>query len=538
MKKLLTILIAGLLVISCDTDQVLNDFSLGIKPELMQYSAMVEIFDAADTTLVPANLLITVESNNAEDVYEGSGKSDLSPVDGRIELGLHPRANPAPEAPQNVRLHITADGYLDTYYDINFNVENPRQILSIPMVNRTNPPSGVQFKTESTALQGDSLAANYSTSLGAGPGATVGMEINLPAGTSFLDRNGNPLSGSDLNLDIGQFDPSSESALSAFPGGFAPDSVALADGSASSGNFLTAGFTAMNMSIGGTEVKSFSKPITVTMDLAQGARNPETGSVIALGDSVPVWSFDETEGVWAYETTGVAVQGSNGLQVQYQTTHLSWWNLDFYGSRCCGGQWTRSGFRWVYQYLGPCATLNVNIPGWGSEAQDWFLMKVVYAGTNQPVSRYASRRRLIGDGSTITYRNVPNFPVQIKAFDPRSNALVGQTGSISLCSGNPSITINAPAPTVFTLDLEGYCEDDASITLKPSFYLYYKSPNSNWYRYLGYVRQGSFSTTQVELGQTYDFRAYYNGERYDKTETLNQTDYSFQIEMGNFCNEL
>lgn len=538
MKKFVVAVFALALFSACDTDKVIDNFSLGIKPELMQYSAMLDIYDASDSVTIPSNLLITVESDNADDVYEGSGKSDLTPVEGRIEIGLHPRANPTPNSPVNVRLHITADGYLDTYYDVNIDVNSNRQVLEIPMINRANPPSGVGFKTETTSLQGDSLPNSFQTALTPSAGSSVGMEIDLPEGTSFIDRNGNPISGSDLDMDIGQFDPSSESALSAFPGGFAPDSVSLGDGSASSGNFLTAGFTAMNMSIGGTEVKSFTKPITVKMDLAAGARNPETGTVIALGDSVPVWSFDETEGVWAYETTGVAIQGSNGLQVEYQTTHLSWWNLDFYGTRCCGGQWVRNGFRWTYQNLGPCATLTVNMPGWDAGVKDWFNVKVVYAGTNQPVSRYASRSRFIGDGSTITYRNVPNFPVQVKVYDQTTNNLLGQTQNLSLCSGSPSITVNAPVPTVYTLDIEGFCKDDPSITLRPYFYLYYKPSTSRYYQYLGYVANGSFSTTKVEMNQEYDFRTYYNGQVYEKRETITRTDYSFRIEMGDFCNSL
>lgn len=534
MKKILIAFFSLLLLAGCNIDKAVNDFSLGIKPELMSQSAMIEIFDVADTALIPENIVLTIESDNADDVFEGSGVSTLEVVEGKIQIGLHPRANPInDEDAVEVALLVTADGYLNHRETIIFTTQEPQQLVSIGMVSTANPPQGISFKTENTPLQNDELPANYNLEVSAGVGSAVSMEIDMPQGTQFLDANNNVLSGSDLEMEIGQFDPSSETALSVFPGGFSPDSVTLEDGSAESGSFVTAGYTTMNMSVNGQAVKNFSQPITVTMDLAAGALNPNTGNPIVVGDSVPVWSYDDGSGIWEYETTGIAIQGPNGLQVSYQTTHLSWWNLDFYGQRCCGWRWNRIGWRWRRTYS-PCATLNINMPGW-ENAYDWFLFKVVIAGTNQPVSRYASRRRRVTDGSTISYRNVPSFPVQVKAYDPRTGALVGQTGMISLCSGSQNMNINATPPFTVSLDITGYCDDNPNVLIRPYFYVYYREPGARWWRYLAYVRQGQASTTRLELGKTYEFRTYIGGQVIERTETVTRANYSYQVELGNYC---
>ena len=71
---------------------------------------MVEIFDGSDATLEIPNLAITIDGDIASDVYEISGDQDLVLIDGRITLGIHPRANPTPDNPVIVVVVITGDG--------------------------------------------------------------------------------------------------------------------------------------------------------------------------------------------------------------------------------------------------------------------------------------------------------------------------------------------------------------------------------------------------------------------------------------------
>jgi PKD repeat protein len=76
------------------------------------------------------------------------------------------------------------------------------------------------------------------------------------------------------------------------------------------------------------------------LDLAEGARatldipiyadQSATGAPLELGDSIPLWSLDESTGVWIQEGEGTVVEGPSraGLALRSSLGHLSWWNCD------------------------------------------------------------------------------------------------------------------------------------------------------------------------------------------------------------------
>lgn len=535
MKRIVSLSLVGLLLWSCgNPSEILDSFTIRISPELMEHTAMVEVFDANDPTLALNNLQVSFDGEYADDLFEISGVQNFQLVDGRINLGLHPRANPTPDNPVVIKMNISADGYLAARYDLVFLAGGDAQLVQIPLVSISNPPSGVNFRVEpGVSLSNGTLSSDYSLKVDPGVNSSTGMEVNLPSGTSFIDRQGNAISGSNLSLEVGHFDSDNDASLDAFPGGFTPDSVILDNGSVGTGSFLTAGFTTMNMTVDGVEVKSFSQPITVTMDISANAINPSTGSTVAIGDKIPVWSYDEVEGTWEYETEGDVVQGPNGLQVSYQTTHLSWWNLDFYGDRCCG--WRRVGSSWQYSQ---CAGVNISLPGWPAGTSEYFRVKIVWAGTNQAVSYYADRYQSLYDGKFISYYNAPSGQVQMKVYDNNGN-LLAQSQSFNFCSGDVNVTFNLPQPVLISFAVEGVCANNSSVSIRPSFWVYYRETGQPWYRYLGYVYSGNGTTSKVELNKRYDFVTYFNGQRIEVLNQLvDQTNYDIQLELGSYCDDL
>ncbi len=541
MKKTIAfvLLITLLFIQGCSTDFI-DDFSLRIKPEIIDYSAQLEIIDEENPNSSLPNLTLSIVSRNSNDVFEISGAQSFQLVDGRIGIGLHPRANPDPSNPVTVRMKIQADGYLDKIFEVVFSTDEKTQYVQIPMVNIANPPTGVQFNLGSASLMSGALSQPYTMNLNPANGSTTGMSLTMPTGTQFFDRMGNPISGSQVDIQVGYFDADNESSMDAFPGGFSADSISQSNGTGASGSFITAGFTTMNMEINGQEVKSFNQPITVSMDISSNTVNPNTGMQVQLGDVIPVWSYDETVGSWGFETDGTVTQGANGLQVSYQTTHLSWWNLDFYGQRCCGSTWNRVNGSWVYQYLGPCANVTFSIPGWNVNDKGMFRVKVVYAGTNQVISYYADKIYELYNGKTISYLGVPNFNVEIKVYRLSTGDLVGSSAITTLCTGNIPLNLNLPQPTTITFRVEGYCKDNNLIRINPSFWVYYRETDllsNRWYQTLGYVSGGFGTTSSVEVGKTYDFRAYFNGRTIDTTATIDRLNYNIQLELGDFCND-
>ncbi|MEO8525985.1 MAG: PKD domain-containing protein, partial [Caldimonas sp.] len=61
-----------------------------------------------------------------------------------------------------------------------------------------------------------------------------------------------------------------------------------------------------------------------------GAMRPD-GTVLAVGDTTPLWSLDETTSTWIQEGTGTVVASADspsGLAMRATVSHLSWWNSD------------------------------------------------------------------------------------------------------------------------------------------------------------------------------------------------------------------
>jgi hypothetical protein len=344
--------------------------------------------------------------------------------------------------------------------------------------------------------------ANSSTGGGSG-NTNQDVEIAIPSGTQFKNEAGTTVSGADLKVEVVSFDARDSNALANFPGGFSPNGVLNlpgAGGNRSDSNevyFQTGGFTSVDMTVGNQAIRSFNQPINVSVDVDSLTINPNTGTVVQVGDSLPIWSYDNQTAAWSYERVGVITRDNSGkMKVSFPTTHLSWFNLDWYGVRC------RSNTR-----------LQVNVPNLPTGVKRYFWIEIVHAGTNQLVTQWAASNQFIGNGELVNFQSVP--------FRNTANQVV-----------------NMPAPPApVSLDVTGVCANKSYVQFRPSFPLYYKAATSTGpYDYLGYVNNGSFSTTSLNIGSTYKFRSYFNGQTIDSTMTIDRNNFIYTIEMGSYCN--
>ncbi len=191
-----------------------------------------------------------------------------------------------------------------------------------------------------------------------------------------------PLAPGPVKLQVTHFENNPETdddnfvpqnnALTVFPGGL---DVTTEDdsGANSEGSFSSAGFVAVELTDSdGNLVSEFDTPLVVEMTIPVGTPFPP-GSLLGTdqgvigtvdaGDTVPVWSFDEVTGKWAAQkcpvddagngigTLNNCAGGANPgkqiianvtdtnttdglLNISFETTHLSYFNLDYYGTRC------------------------------------------------------------------------------------------------------------------------------------------------------------------------------------------------------------
>lgn len=153
-----------------------------------------------------------------------------------------------------------------------------------------------------------------------------GSSVTVDPG-SFVDAAGNQITG-DITVNVTPVDVSNSAILSAFPGDFTGivESSGLSSSIASLG---TVEFVFTDSS--GNEIQLMDG---VTADIEIPiffTTNPQTGATIEVGDSIDLWSLNETTGVWLQEGTGTVVVNTaspTGLALLATVSHFTWWNCD------------------------------------------------------------------------------------------------------------------------------------------------------------------------------------------------------------------
>jgi hypothetical protein len=150
-----------------------------------------------------------------------------------------------------------------------------------------------------------------------------GAGITVPA-SAFLDSAGKAVTG-PIQIAVTPVD-ATQPGGGGFPGRF--DGI-QADGSTTPiVSFGAVEFIPTSAS-GGKLQLAPGKTATIDVPI-YGARRPD-GTSLAVGDSIPLWSLDETTSMWVQEGTGVAVASASspsGLAMRASVSHLSWWNAD------------------------------------------------------------------------------------------------------------------------------------------------------------------------------------------------------------------
>lgn len=150
----------------------------------------------------------------------------------------------------------------------------------------------------------------------------VGNGINFPPNSLFTG-SGEPVIG-DVDVYITPLDLTNPGEIKAFPGGF----QALAqtkDGEqfVSLESFALADFT----------IKQNGEELV--LNTAAKQNNPAEISLalpdntpLTNGQEVPLWYFDEEQGIWIQAGTGTVVEEGGKKYYTAQIQHLSWWNCD------------------------------------------------------------------------------------------------------------------------------------------------------------------------------------------------------------------
>ncbi len=190
-----------------------------------------------------------------------------------------------------------------------------------PFVDVVLYPAGAMLALDDAAAGGSVAGAD---------GATV----ELPAG-ALIDDTGAAVSGA---VDVAMTPLDVVSAGAAFPGKF--EGI---DGNGASGTLLSWGTMDVAFSQDGRHL-NLAPGETATIEIPVYAGLALDGSPVRAGDAFPLWSLDETTGVWIQEGQGTVVASTGsptGLALRGEVGHFSWWNCDAVGpthatqTKCC-----------------------------------------------------------------------------------------------------------------------------------------------------------------------------------------------------------
>lgn len=362
-------------------------------------------------------------------------------------------------------------------------------------------------------------------------GGTV--KLSVPEGTVLKDRDGNAIVGNiTANAVYFSHDPENgqgeNSVLTSFPGSLTPDSVLGENGQPDAQYddifFVSAGFAAIELSGTNTEgeetvVSTLSGGgVELAMTIPETTRNPETGAPIKPGDVIPVWSYDEVEGQWKAEGTSRVGEKTSPESTVYpltkEITHLSYYNLDWFGENC--------------QVNATLLDHNGNENKYQLETQ----FSSAYG--------YQYERTLYGNLSSLTLANVPKIiGGEVFTGDLSFSETIGGTSlisSIKFSDGTtqtyangtyrgPFCDLNGAEITLNTESLDSRptykvdvsyvetCQDDPSQTRSVSGYTSVYNVTAN--RYVSTERDGGVSTFPAVQGKEYEVSGnvyYRNGQ--------------------------
>lgn len=515
----------------------LDNMQLLIDYNLIKTTIDVHVTDAASGQLLSKEMsnatTLTIAGRDAEAVVDVLGmtpeNNQFAVNRGIANMALSPKLGYTPSETNRISYNIIVSlpGYLTTTQQVNI-TKTGRTFVNVEVIPLNDTPSGVVAIVEpgaATTLPGGQVAAPATVTMPDGEAS-----LHIPEGVVMRDAQGNTLSG-NLNVTVVHFDNTDPAALAAFPGGLTP-TVERLDGNTESGMFYSAGFVAIEImdDQGRQASEFFDGTIALTSVVSPETYNPITQTNIAPGDIVPLWSLDESTGIWTEEGTAVVENNNGVLEFNIELTHLSYYNFDWFLGVMCE--------------VGRPFVFTANQPIEGS-----FLLKghvyrlddnsfintiMMWVSTLEPVLTSWVPQ---GVGVKIEW-DTENSP--FISIAPSSQPTIVD----DLCGSAPVnvdlIVNNSTEFTTVTMEVSVFCVDDPDVVIKPSFTANCQNITSGGPVIPVEMVEGIAVVQGIKLGDTYLVWITYDGEEYSTEVVVTQDNYSYlDVEIpADICEEI
>ena len=517
--------IALVLVITWCCKKPTQDFVINISSNIINYKTTFQFVDA-QTGAVPTGITVAMDGDNAASIYDYSGLKQLQVSrDGFLTVGVDPKDNPTGNI-LSFNIKSNATNYLAVNTPVTVAATEKNQSYVVSMININNPPAGVKTVQPTATISAGTVTTPVTATTTPDATTTTSVSVTVPNGTQLRDANNAIINGTSVKVVAAAFDPAQQKAMQSLPGGQVQHDVI--GGTASEVFFLPAGFATINMTVGSTEVRNFSAPVTVQIGLNANTFNPGTNALIKAGDNLNIYSYQVQTGDWTFERT-VAVTASGGrLFASFTTTHLT-----TFAACVPPGN------------LRPCSSapyIVFNAPGIDAASSDLFIVDIYPTGVgNNPPPIY-SQYFAIHDRDSLKLTALPtgNLTINVSRVDydhyllsdyrNRGTAVANATVNICGSTGATPININYTGNNYLKGTGFAICPNDNSRVYLPpdgAEVYYKKSGTTDTKRILGFIVKGAVTTTLLTPGQRYDLSGNYGGKQVGGNNVLIRTGVSF-----------
>ncbi len=551
------ILLSSILVLGgCKLKDPTENVQIKIDTDkLLPVNFSIQFVDQANGSAISdKEVKVEISGPGASKIYEISGTRTFKVAGGMINLAIRKDAIPSESNPLNFTVTATAEGYLASTANLIY-TEAESKSFDIQMVSLNNLPESITKTSVKIDNTSDGLAADVSITPSKVPTINTGMSITIPAGTKFLDATGNTLSGS-FDAKVYYFSPESD-ALQYTPQGDENGEISVKYKNNQTSKYVSIDAACAYIEISNANgfVASFSKPISVSMDVHKDIMNIETNAQVKSGDSLEFITRNLTSSDWGFQkNTIVQDLGGANFTVVGQVSNAYWVKASFGGQgRSLGKKATLplcyGKFRFVQTTTTCPSTFRMENLGWVNFNGNAIL------GWSAPVLPSNFVLPSSANGVSLTF----GIPGRIKALNnPRIRArsrnlrtgvfnstwiLTPSATSCTILGGSfataPALSYTLPAgqtcsPILLTVNIN--CPNISLTSIPPIFKKLAGSPATTPWTQLVAVPRGSQFPGQyyvhgLTIGSTYTFKTTYKNKEYtvDVAATNATMAYNLQV---------
>ena len=467
---------------------------------IIKYSAVFEVAEANGGATT--GLKVAVTGEDAAAIYDLGGTKNYQINAGMISFGVDPHYNPTATDPIKFDVVISGDGFVTERIPVTILKDQLQQLRAVKVMKVQTPPAGASGANTSTPLVGGATKDPIEVATPTSNGTTEPVKVTLPSGTSFIDASGKPIAGANLVATVMNYNALDEDAVKFFPGGSLVQDNVNVGGQEMVATFIPAGFVNVEMFVSGTEVKKFSKPITLSMGISPAYQNAITGAPVKAGDMLGVYSYEVGTGKWKFEQNAPVMVVNGKLAVNFTTDHLTWFMTGA-----------------VFTAPKPTVPPKTEI----TFVAQWLKGSSLPVVVNILRSRAVIKEQIaaITHDSKVSFSGIMSGEYVVEVLDNNTKKVLF-SGPLNIPAGNQaSITITIVQPVVVgplvNMHLKIQCPNMSALITPPDFFLYYKEASSTGdYQLLGLVKGGDFTTQLLDPTKTYHFKAVWG----DKTKIV------------------